>query len=530
MRKSFLILSFGLLALASLCFYAEQKQRSDKEQEAAKAIREVLKAQNQALAGRIFDGMRRTERDALLTLQRWKKKAKIRSFLTDTALTEPEAPRWMIVDGRRIRAAGVVDDALLEDALEEHLKSPEQLSLYHSKGKYYLFVKGSVDQTTFASAYVPEAFFAAIRSEDGIRVWLALKDGTVVYHPLNRFIGSNAANLKPVAAGIQEIEKGVSAPFVRTYLGLEGKEAYGSWTPLPSLGVMVGSEWPKSPFGVVQFSFLFWSSLGFFFLGALFLGFSFRRTHAPQKLERIFDESRLDEEALEYLESARSTAQKAIDRLKEKENEIAHSLEQKEEAVQKLAALERRLSLLEDYQNKVLPKVTGKQVWSELCELFSKRNPQLLFSFYRYSPSTFSLVPESLHGKGNFTDEARGFLQENRIYVGNPSYLSNLENTQAFQRWNGKRGLHMSIQDSEIKVYPIQCAGVKGAILIFFDRRMNVRGELEFLFENMESLVSSTGIFCDSLGHLLQSLYAKGSAWTSMASAPNHSRNRPKPS
>jgi len=525
-RKSLLVLSFGLFTLSALSFYAEHKRGKDRERDSAYAIEEVLKAQNQALAGRIFEGMSRPERDALLTLQRWKKKAKIRSFLSDTALTEPDAPRWIIMDGRRIRAAGVSDDALLEDALEDHLNASVPLALYHSKGKYYLFVKGSVDQTNFASAYVPEAFFASLRSDDGIRVWIALKDGTVIYHPLQRFIGSNAANIKPVAAGIQEMEKGISSPFVRTYLGLEGREAFGSWTPLPSLGVLVGSEWPKFPFGAVEYTFLFWFSLGFLFLGGLSLGFSFRPKATMAIAEQSFDESRLTDTALEYLENARSSAQKSIEALAEKEKQILELSRDRNDALEIRVALESRIHLLEEYQNTVLPKVTGKQVWSQLCQMLAKRNPNIVFVFYRYSPVTFSLVPESVHGVGSLGSEGVKFLQENRIYIGNPSYLSKLNDTEAYIKWSSKLAQWISLQENGVQSFPIRCSGTTGAILAIYNNAWAANGELDFALGNLRSLMTTTSMFCDSLGQLLQSMYAKGSARPSLASAPNDTGNR----
>ncbi len=518
-------MGLGLLLLSGLSFYAERKRGWEKEQDSAIAIEEVLKAQNQALAGRIFEGMRRPERDALLTLQRWKKKAKMRSFLSDTALTEPDAPRWIIVDGRRIRAAGVLDDALLEDALEDHLRAKSPLALYQSKGKYYLFVKGSVDQTNFVSAYAPEAFFASLRSEDGIKVWIALTDGTVIYHPLNRFIGSNAANIKPVAAGIQELDKGLSSPFVRTYLGLEGREAFGSWTPLPSLEILVASEWPKFPFGAVEVSFLFWSSLGFLFFSALSFGLAFRGNSTQQKLERVFDESRLDDEALEYLENARSSAQRALAELDQKDREVQQLARDRNEAMEIRVALESRIHLLEEYQNNVLPKVTGKQVWSQLCAMMAKRSPHVTFAFYRYSPTSFSLVPESLHGAGNLSANEKNFLQENRIYLGKTSLLATLEDTEAYQRWNLKRlELDHSLENA-IQTFPIQCSGTKGAILVIYAKGWENSGELNDVLGNLESLIVSTSMFCDSLGQLLQSMYAKGSQ-SSLASAPNDTGNR----
>ncbi len=529
MRKPLILLGVGILGLSGLLFYAEHNQRRAQESDAVVAVEEVLKAQNLALAGRLFDGINRAERDALLTSQRWKKKAKIRSFLADTSFSEPEAPKWMIVGERRVRAAGMADDPLLEDALEKHLASAEKLFLHTANGKYFLFIRGEVDGQPFASAYAPEAFFSAFRSADGIRVWLALQDGTVVYHPLQRFIGSNAANLKPIAAGIRELSAGGALPFASSYLGLEGNEALGAWTPLPSHGLLVGSEWPKAPQASFRSSAFFWFAISSGLLGALVFGFAFagpRRESEP----RMFEEGRLDEDAMEYLETARASTEKAYALAREKEALAAAALVERDRVLTGQANLAWKARVLEEYQEKVLPQFTGKQVWGEICDLITARTSGLSALFYRYSPSSFSLVPETMHGVVGQPDSAVAFLHDTRIYVGNTSYLEVLLETEAFQRWNSRREKQMPGHQTEFRAYTIQCAGMRGLILVYFDRRSNSHGELAEALELLESLVRRTATFCDSLGRLLQSMNAKGSAWKAVASSTNHPGSRPQPS
>ena len=519
----------GILGLSGLLFYAEHNQQRAREADAVVAVEEVLKAQNPALAGRLFDGINRAERDAMLTLQRWKKKAKIRSFLTDISLAEPDAPKLVVVGGRRVRAAGMADDPLLEDALEKHLQSPEKLHLHASKGKYFLFIRGEVDGQPFASAYIPEAFFSGFRSADGIRVWLALRDGTVVYHPLQRFIGSNAANLKPIAAGIRELSAGGALPFASSYLGLEGKEALGAWTPLPSHGLLVGSEWPKAPQASFRSSVFFWFGLVSGLLGALVFGFAFRGQRRDAQ-PRMFDEGRLDEDAMEYLEKARASAEQAYELAREKEMEAIAARAERDAVLAGQGNLAWKARVLEEYQEKVLPQVTGKQVWGEVCDLITARTPGLSALVYRYSPSSFSLVPETMHGIVDQPDSAVAFLHDTRIYVGNTSYLNDLLETEAFQRWNVRREKQMPGHHTEFRAYTIQCAGMRGVILVYFDQRSNSQGELAEALELMESLVRRTATFCDSLGRLLQSMNAKGSAWKAVASSANDIGSRPQPS
>ncbi|WP_198097197.1 cache domain-containing protein, partial [Clostridioides difficile] len=80
-------------------------------------------------------------------------------------------------------------------------------------------------------------FSSAFQAGDGLRVWIAGRDGTVIFHPLQRFVGSNVANLRPVAAGLQKLASGKSEEYTQRYLGLEGREALGAWTTLPAQGL-----------------------------------------------------------------------------------------------------------------------------------------------------------------------------------------------------------------------------------------------------------------------------------------------------
>lgn len=527
MRKLLVLVGIGLVTLSALFFYAERNRQGSEREGSIKAMEDVLKGQNLALAGRIFDGLNRADQDAILAFQRWKKKAKMRSFLSDTAFSEPDAPKWMIVAGRRVRAAGVVDDALLEDALESHLRSADRLAIYHSKGKYYLFINGKADGQEYSSAYSPEAFFAAFRSADGVRAWLALRDGTVAYHPLHRFIGSNASNLKPVAAGIKELSTGSSAPFARSYLGIDGRDTLGAWTPLPSFGLLVGSEWPQAPEAFSQASAYFWLGLAGAVLGSLLFGLALRGHAEAAPAERLFDENRLDDDAMDYLENARRSTAQAMELVQEKDRELGEALRERDEAVHSAGALEGKIAVLESFL-RILPG-TGKQVWAEICELVTSRSAGFSLIFYRYSPSSFSLVPESIHGEAGLPESALGFLRDTRIYLGNPAYLGNFMATDSFHKWNIRRQPQMPFHQTEFRSYPIQCAGFKGAVLAYFDERMNLDGEIEGSLKLLESLLETAATFCEAQSQLVQSSHAKGSS-RPVEGASDHARNRPRPS
>ena len=534
MRKALTLLGIGLVSLSSLLFYAEQKRAAGEDSASLTAIQEVLRAQNQALAGRMFEGLGRADKDATSLLNRWRKQAKIRSYLADTALAEPDAPKWAIVAGRRVRAAGVIDDALLEDALEAHQTAADRLALYQNKGKHYLFIRGSVEGQPYAAAYSPEAFFSTFRSGDGIRAWLALRDGTVVYHPVHRFIGGNAANMKPIAAGIQQLAKGSSAPFTSRYLGLEGSEALGAWTPLPSFGLLVASEWPKIPDAAGDVSAFFWFAAVTGAVGLLSLGYSFGSgtAQAATPQPRLFDESRLDDDAMEYLEEVRASAERAVRVAEAKAEEAEEARRERDEVLSQTGSLEWRARVMDDYFERVLPKTNPKQAWEAMSALITFHAPEISVLLYRYSPSSFSLVPESVQSRADLPSSATAYLKDARIFIGNWNLLETLQKTEGFLRWNKNRERHMPLHQTEFHVYSFQgnapSGAGKGAIILFFDERLNASGELDGSLRLFEALIRRTATFCDSIQPLLQSSNAKGSAWPSVAGPSNDLGNRPR--
>lgn len=499
----------------------------------AGTVEKVLRAESRSIAARLDEVALKADRDALVTAARHRKKPPLRSFLSDTSLAEPGAPKWVIVAGRRIRAAGLLDDALLEDALEAHLERKERFALHASRGKYYLFVKGNLASgQPYASAYSPESFFTAFQAGEGLRVWIASRDGTVIYHPLHRFIGSNVSNLRPVAAGLQRLAAGRSEQFTERYLGIEGKDALGSWTTLPGQGLLVASEWPRDPGVGAVFSPFFWAgliaaALGFALLGAAIAS---RRRREAVPTERVFDVNRLDDDALEYLEKAKASADEAIELARVQEAAADQARRERARISGQTRFLENKVAILEAFQDRVLPLITGKQVWSELAALMSETAPGLTITVYRYSPSSFSLVPETTIDRAGLAEHALAYLRDARIFIGNPNLLPTVLKTEAFAKWNRTRERHMPLHNTDFRVFPFAAQGGKGALLAVFDERLNEERELEDTFLLMEQLVRRAGIFCDSLTPLLQSSYAKANAGANLASAPNGVGNRSRPS
>lgn len=531
MNKFLRFLAIGLASTSALFFYAEHKRVEGEDNLGIQAVEEVLSSQNRSLSKRIEEKFARADAEAGQTALRWKKKAKLRSFFSDTALAEPGAPKWVIVGGKRIRAAGTADNALVEDALEAHLAGSGRSAIYASKGKYYLFVKGTSDGQPYASAYVPEEFFSDLRSSEGIRDWLALSDGTVVFHPLHRFIGSNSANLRPVAAGLQELRDGKTTAFTQRYLGIEGRDALGVWSSLPEFGLLAATEWPKDPSRASRASVLYWLAMLAGVAACLLIGAAWR-PGAPSRPARDsdFDFGRLDRDSADYVESVRLAAERALSFARAREEEANLAKQERNELSAELRAASSRMKLLEEFQERILPQATGKQVWTALNELFLFFAPGITLSFYRYSPSSFSLVPESVSTQVELPDSALAYLKDARIFIGNLSFLPTLEHTEAFLRWNRSRERHMPLHETEFRFFPVSLPeGGRGLVLALVDRRLNRNGELENTFSLFSSLVSRLGSFCERQSPLVQSSYAKGSR-PNVASSPDEARNQPRPS
>jgi hypothetical protein len=527
--KVLITIGAAALFLSALCFYAERNTATDG---ATAAVERVLKAEAHSLPTRFDEALLKADRDALMAATRWRKKPPLHTYLSDTALAEPDSPKWVIVAGRRIRAAGVVDDPLLEDALDAHLAKSDRVALYNSRGKSYLFVRGLLPAgQAYAVAYAPESFFADFQSGEGLRTWIAGRDGTVIFHPLSRFIGSNVSNLRPVASGLQKLSAGKNEQFTQRYLGLEGKEALGSWTTLPKQGLLVATEWPRDV-GGTGVSWLSWLALllswgGVAAIASALAGRQAVRTVMP---EPIFDTGRLDDDAIEYLESAKASADEAIEFAKTQEANADLARRERARISGQSRRLEAKIELLEAFQDRVLPLLTGKQVWNELARLIADHTPGLTIAVYRYSTSSFSLVPDSCFDGAALADNALAYLRDSRIFIGNPALIADVTRTEAFSKWNRVREKHMPLHRTEFRVFPFEAQGSKGAYLAIFDERINEEGELVDMLLLTEQLVRRAGTFCDSLTPLIQSPYAKANAGPTLASAPNGAGNRSRPS
>jgi len=97
--KTLISIGVGALLLSGFCFYAE---RNSATEGATAAVERVLKAEARSLPARFEEALLKADRDALMAATRWRKKPPLHTYFSDTALSEPDSPKWLIVAGRRM--------------------------------------------------------------------------------------------------------------------------------------------------------------------------------------------------------------------------------------------------------------------------------------------------------------------------------------------------------------------------------------------------------------------------------------------
>lgn len=530
MRWTLSLAGLGLLFLAVACLYAERRKASQWANRTADSVHQILSSHSRASADRIEKILAKTDQEAGRILERTKKKS--RGYVSAPELNEPELPKWLISAGKKIRAAGTEESPELESALADFLKGAARLGVKNVHSKTYLLVKGrSEDGEAFAAVYDPAVLFSDLDISGEVRTWLVMDDGTVAYHSQPRFLGSNAANLRPVAMGLEGLAEQRKISFMEKYQGMDGKASMGSWSTVPSLGLLVGSEWSKASAPLAFPSAFLTGAFLAAILGALALGLSLRpHGRSQSESEPLFDTKRLDQDALDYLASVKGAAEQAIAFAGEQEKVAQEAVRQRGVVAGQLRFARWKLGVLEEFQDKVLGQATGKQVWESLARLFAESTPGLVVVLYRYASSTYSLVPESLWSSYELEDHAKSYLCDARIFIGKPQFIRTLTETEAFDRWNKARQRHMPLHLTEFRAHPIELAGTpKGLVLVAFDRRMNAEGELEEAFALHEALLRRATSFCDTKERLLQFTDAKGTAGQALASASNDARGESRP-
>ena len=509
---------FGLLFAAAgsyLVFAAHQKYDS-----ASEPIRGALLKQSSALVTVVDQAFFAAEqRSQEIVLRHMRKDP-----ATATVLSHWDSPRVILSGDEKIKAADFLLDAPLLGALEAHRRSENQHALYSRNGTQFVLVRGEVQGKAYAAAFLNDALFSGLGVGEAMRVWVASSSGNLLYHSVKRLIGSQVANLRPIASGAEMISHSEAKNLVSTYTGFEGGNTLGAWSVIPKRNLIIGTEWsgrigPDATLDVPFFIGAILIALGFFLLGMVI------RRRNKKITERFkFDPARLDDDVIEYLEENQKATEAAVDYARSKDGKI----KQLEEQVYTLSAaqneLEWRLSCYESLMETAAGVASHKQVLRGLTDVIAKRVLGAPIVQYRFSSTSYSLVPEYLAGGGHLSDEARQFLSEARIFIGNFRAVHTLKELPLFQKWNEKRLGYMGV-DAEPLILPLEGgAGTSGAMLILLPKGANDHGELNDAISFFHSLIKSAVWLCDTKRHLLQSSNAKPSSWSAMASSSDSTR------
>jgi hypothetical protein len=82
---------------------------------------------------------------------------------------------------------------------------------------------------------------------------------------------------------------------------------------------------------------------------------------------------------------------------------------------------------------------TGKQVWQLVTDALSELYGRAPTLYFRYSPTSCSLVPEYASGIESLASDEQEYLLDTRLYVGAFPQKEDLEISQAFQSWEADR-------------------------------------------------------------------------------------------
>ncbi|NUM88113.1 MAG: hypothetical protein HUU37_02810 [Bdellovibrionales bacterium] len=468
---------------------------------AEERITEVLLKNSQALSQKVEklveDADQRVS-DAII--RRGRKDAGL-----DTVMVQRGAPQVILHGKSRIKAVNFSLDASLLRALELHRDSPVAFALHGTEGRRMLLMRGVHQGEVWAAAFEVHPFFQAVAEGEAVRNWVALPGGEMIFHSAARHIGVQSANLKSVASGIGMLAAGEQRVLSANYQGLDGREVLGAWTVVPRYRLVVGTEWAASVTRDASLDLPFYAGVGFLALGSLVLGLSLRRHGRKTREKYQFDPARLDDDLLDYLEENRKAAEDAVRFASQKDGEIRNLEQKMHEQGAALQDAEWRLMCLEEMLDRAKGGATPKELFGGLVKVVSQKMLRMPVVYYRFSPTTFSLVPEHAAGTGSLAPNARAFLTDARLFIGNFRNVAMLSHTEAFRKWDALRRKQIPSPDYEILWVPIEAGSrERGVLAVFLEPQLAAGGVLNRDIEFLRGLAHTAAWFCEMKAQLLQ--------------------------
>lgn len=497
MRFVRILAALGFLASGLYLVLAAHQSRDPAEAR----ITEVLLRNSQSLAKRVEKLMEDADLRAVDAIIRHTRK----DSGLDTVMVQRGAPRLVLWGKARIKAVNFALDAELLTAAESHKDSHQVFALHGAESRRMLLVRGTHQGETWVAAFEMTPFFQSVDEGEMVRNWVALPSGEMIYHSQGRHLGVQGSNLKSVASGIGMLAAGEQRILSSTYRGLDGREVLGSWTVVPRYRLVVGSEWAASVAKDSTLEVPFHVGLALLVIGALVLGLALRR-HGKKTRERYqFDPSRLDDDLLDYLEENRQKAEEALRYANQRDDEVRDLEKTVHDTQTALQDTEWRVMCMEELLEKAKGGATPKELVAGLVHVASQKMLGMPVIYYRFSPTTFSLVPEQGAGLEGLAPNAKAFLLDARLYIGNFRNVATLLHTEAFKKWDALRGKHLPSPAYDIQWIPLEAGHrERGVLAVFLEPQMMAQGELRGELEFLRGLAHTAAWFCETRAQLLQ--------------------------
>ena len=526
MRLLLMILGTLAIALGGAAFYlSNQSQGEDRN---IGAIRLALKSQTKGASeevGRELAARSKQAQEIALSPAETKNKAS--KFLPDQA----GAPQLLLVrNSSSVRELKAKRGDVGEDTRTAALAffgRVQKLGFWQgSDRRAYVFLQGEQNDVAWVAVYRQDSLFTKIRGSTAIRPWVALADGTILFHALERYTGINSISVRPFAQGAENLKRGLQNEMLANYVGLEGQEILGAWNTLPEWGLVVGSEWPALAAAKGTISLLTWIALGGFILGAFLIGACV--TPRPVQVTAAKREVKdLSHEARAFIKKAERQAADAIRFAEDRDRECA---ELEARAREKLGMAERTRWIFErteSFLEEAIEAKDDKQVWRILGDYLSAmalKAPALVFT---YSPSSCSLIPQAQASLEGFPENARLYLADARMLVGDIQALQRLESTSAFLQWRERLERFQPLAGRKLFFLPFASpTGSRGVVLFLFLENMMADAEIAKQRELWDLFAYRAAWLYDLKKRLLQSKHAGAKRAEKFNLSQNSTRDR----
>lgn len=480
MRWKFAFIGVVFLGIAYLFFGLSEEKAKNKE--SRELIKEVLSKQIKPLEKEINQTLKEASKQAHLFIQlqkkrEWNEAQKVLQRFSPLHFVYLKQKSEPVVFHR----GNSKDTKSFQGFVEKLIQasSPKQAYWEDSKGRGFIVRKYGKQNNAFAVALYTKKLFAHISLEGVLYPWIALKDGTIIYHTNSYHIGENASNVKAVALARGSAEKKSNSNNVTTYLNFKGKEVLGASTYIAAQDLLLGNEWTGELWAGNSANPYYWVMVFTLFSGALMLGLSVT-TRKIEVREIEPDLEQIDEESKKFVEESREYIERAHELIAQKEKEW----EEVQKKTQKDVAIAERtkwiLELTESLLDESMEAPHAKDVWAILSKslyTLTQNAPNIVF---RYSRSSYCLVPQACYGIEEFPESAQRYMKHSRILLGNYRHIFQLEKSNAFSNWKEKWAQHMPL--GEWKLYSLPFAnseiGAKGSILLLLNPKIHVDSEI----------------------------------------------------